>query len=83
MIGAFLETTALATLIWASSSEFLPKTIDISIEYLRSGRSRDTFAQATITKHGRRVANVRVEAWQTDRSIPVATAHAIFLVMRE
>ena len=80
MIGAFLETTALATLIWASSSEFLPKTIDISFEYLRSGRPRDTFAQATITKHGRRVANVRVVAWQEDPSRPIAAAHGHFLI---
>jgi hypothetical protein len=25
---------------------------------------------------------VRMEAWQTDRAVPVATAHAIFLVKR-
>jgi acyl-coenzyme A thioesterase PaaI-like protein len=80
VIGAFLETTALATLIWASDSEYLPKTIDISIEYLRSGRPRDSFAQATITKHGRRVANVRVTAWQEDPSRPIAAAHGHFLI---
>jgi acyl-coenzyme A thioesterase PaaI-like protein len=80
VIGAFLETTALATLIWASDSEYLPKTIDISIEYLRSGRPLDTFAQATITKHGRRVANVRVTAWQDDPSRPIAAAHGHFLI---
>lgn len=80
VIGAFLETTALATLIWASDSEFLPKTIDISIEYLRSGKPRDTLAQATITKHGRRVANVRVVAWQEDPSRPIAAAHGHFLI---
>lgn len=80
VIGAFLETTALATLIWASDSEYLPKTIDISFEYLRSGRPLDTFAQATITKHGRRVANVRVAAWQEDPSRPIAAAHGHFLI---
>ena len=42
-----------------------------------------SYARSTVTRHGRRVANVRVEAWQTDRATPVATAHAIFLVMRE
>jgi len=80
VIGAFLETTALATLIWASDSEFLPKTIDITFEYLRSGRPRDTFAQATLTKHGRRVANVRVVAWQEDPARPIAAAHGHFLI---
>jgi acyl-coenzyme A thioesterase PaaI-like protein len=80
VIGAFLETTALATLVWTSDSEFLPKTIDIAFEYLRSGRPRDTYARATITKHGRRVANVRVEAWQEDPKRPIAAAHGHFLI---
>jgi uncharacterized protein (TIGR00369 family) len=80
VIGAFLETTALATLLWTSESEFLPKTIDIAFEYLRSGKPRDTYARATITKHGRRVANVRVEAWQEDPARPIAAAHGHFLI---
>jgi acyl-coenzyme A thioesterase PaaI-like protein len=80
VIGAFLETTALVTLVWASESEFLPKTIDIAFEYLRSGKPRDTYARATITKHGRRVANVRVEAWQDDPARPIAAAHGHFLI---
>ena len=61
----------------------LPKTITFTVDYLRSGQPVDTHARSTVTRHGRRVANVRVEAWQADRNVPVATAHAIFLVMRE
>jgi len=80
VIGAFLETTALVTLVWNSESEYLPKTIDITFEYLRSGRPRDTYARAVITKHGRRVANVRVEAWQEDPARPIAAAHGHFLI---
>ena len=37
-------------------------------------------AQAIITKHGRRVANVRAEAWQEDRSKPIAAMHGHFLL---
>jgi hypothetical protein len=33
-------------------------------------------------KKTRRVTNGRMEAWQADRATPIATAHAIFLVMR-
>jgi acyl-coenzyme A thioesterase PaaI-like protein len=40
----------------------------------------ETFARAIITKHGRRVANVRAEAWQDDPARPVAAAHAHFLL---
>jgi acyl-coenzyme A thioesterase PaaI-like protein len=35
-----------------------------------------------VTRQGRRVTNVRMEAWQVDRGRPVATAHAVFLVKR-
>lgn len=58
----------------------MPKTIDISVDYLRSGRARDLFARAIVAKRGRRVANVRVEAWQDERDRPIATAHAHFLL---
>ena len=40
-----------------------PKTIDITIDYLRTGRPRQTFSRAKVQKAGRRVAHVHVEAW--------------------
>ena len=57
-----------------------PKTIDITVDYLRSGRPRDAYARATVRKMGRRVANVRVEAWQDARDRPIAAAHGHFLM---
>jgi len=80
VIGAFLETTALTQLAWDSGHSVLPKTIDISFNFLRSGRPRDTWARASITKLGRRVANVHVDAWQDDRQRPIATADGHFLL---
>ncbi len=79
-IGAFLEFTAVIQLLFDTESERLPKTVDISIDYLRSGRPRATYGRAVITKHGRRVANVRAEAWQDDRSKLIATATGHFLL---
>jgi acyl-coenzyme A thioesterase PaaI-like protein len=58
----------------------MPKTIDVTIDYLRSGRPRDAYARAQVTKRGRRVANVRVEAWQDERDKPIAVAHGHFLL---
>jgi acyl-coenzyme A thioesterase PaaI-like protein len=58
----------------------VPKTINITVDYLRSARVADTYARAVITKHGRRVANVQVRAWQGDESRPIAAAHAHFLL---
>ncbi len=79
-IGALLESTAIFQLMWEAESVILPKTINLTIEYLRSGRPVDTFAHGVITKQGRRVATVRVEAWQEDRSRPIASAHGNFLI---
>lgn len=58
----------------------IPKTIDISIDYLRSGRPRETFARAEIQRHGRRVVNVHVTAWQDERARPVANLRGNFLI---
>lgn len=79
-IAALLESTAIFQLLWAAETVILPKTINITVAYLRSGRPLDTFAQGEVTKHGKRVAAVRVEAWQEDRSRPIANAHAHFLL---
>jgi uncharacterized protein (TIGR00369 family) len=49
------------------------KPINISIEFLRGGHTERIFARGEVVRAGRRVANVRVEAWQTDRSKPVAS----------
>jgi len=57
-----------------------PKTIDITIDYLRSGRPRETFARATVQKAGRRVANLHVEAWQESRARPIAMLRGNFLM---
>ncbi len=82
-LGALMESAAIFELLWRAETVVLPKTITLTIDYLRSGAPVDTHARSIVTRHGRRVANVRVEAWQADRSTPVATAHAIFLVMRD
>lgn len=81
-LGALLESAAIFELLWRAETIVLPKTITLTVDYLRSGAAIDTHARGTVTRHGRRVTNVRMEAWQTDRGTPVATAHAIFLVMR-
>ena len=46
----------------------LPKTIDFTVDYLRSGLPRDAYARAIVSRSGRRYASVRVEAWQDNRA---------------
>lgn len=60
----------------------LPKTIDFTVDYLRSGLPRDAYARARVTRSGRRYASVQVEAWQDNRDRPIAHATAHFLMPR-
>ncbi|MDE2401133.1 MAG: PaaI family thioesterase [Burkholderiales bacterium] len=57
-----------------------PRSVDFSIDYLRSARPVDTFAQATTVRQGSRVALVQVSVWQDDPLRPVATARGHFLL---
>ncbi len=79
-IGALLELTAICKLLSIARTARVPKTVNITVEYLRSAQSVDTFARATVTRQGRRVANVRVLAYQDDAAKPVAAANAHFLL---
>lgn len=58
----------------------LPKTIDFTVDYLRSGLPRDACARARITRSGRRYASVQAEAWQDNRTRPFAQATGHFMM---
>jgi len=60
----------------------LPKTIDFTIDYLRSGLPRDAYARARVNRSGRRYASVHVEAWQDNRSRLFAQGTGHFLMPR-
>jgi acyl-coenzyme A thioesterase PaaI-like protein len=94
--AAFLETTAIVELAWSilweamengadpgalrPESVALPKTIDFTVDYLRSGLPRDAYARARINRSGRRYASVHVEAWQDNRARLFAQATGHFLM---
>ena len=79
-IGGLLETAAILKLLWMQETLRIPKTITITVDYLRSAGPKDTYARAGVTKLGARVANVRVFAWQDDPARPVAGANANFML---
>ena len=58
----------------------LPKTIDFTVDYLRSGLPRDAYARARVNRSGRRYASVHVEAWQDNRSRLFAQGTGHFLM---
>ena len=89
--AAFLETAAIIELAWGLVWESmeagqeeppvrLPKTIDFTVDYLRSGLPRDAYARARINRSGRRYASVHVEAWQDNRTRLFAQGTGHFLM---
>ena len=75
VIAGFMELSAALYLLIYSDSASIPKIIDFSIDYLRAGLLRDTYASVN-WRQGRRVTNVAITAWQGDRQSPIATARA-------
>ena len=58
----------------------LPKTIDFTGDYLRSGLPRDAYARARVNRSGRRYASVHVEGWQDSRDRLFVQASGHFLM---
>ena len=87
--AAFLEVTAWGSL-WDGMEAgridalhpqiVMPKTIDFTVDYLRSGLPRDAYARARINRSGRRYASVHVEAWQDNRARLFAQGTGHFLM---
>ena len=78
--AALLELTAVAQAALSYPRLRLPRPINVTVAYLRSGRPADVRARARISKAGRRVAHVLAEAWQEDEAQPIASLTAHFLV---
>lgn len=88
--AGFLEVAAMVELVWTLRWEqmeagegfdlSLPKTINFTVDYLRTGLPRDAYARARVNRLGRRYASVHVEAWQDNRSRLFAQASGHFLM---
>ncbi|WP_337191110.1 PaaI family thioesterase [Pelagerythrobacter marinus] len=50
------------------------KPINVTVQFLSAAKSKPTYARGRVLRLGRRNANIEVEAWQDDRTRPVATA---------
>ena len=79
--AGFMECAAILFLLWHRDSATLPEAIDFNIDFLRSGKMLDTFANMHIVKIGARVANIRVAAWQSDPDKPIAIGNGNFLLV--
>ena len=83
-IAGLLEFAAFVTLRHALGD--VPaemKPITVTVDYMRGGLPRDTFAAATVERLCARIANVEAQAWQKDRKKPIAAAQMNFLLVRQ
>ncbi|MDE2377466.1 PaaI family thioesterase [Bradyrhizobium sp.] len=80
MTGAFLETTAIIGVTRELGVSAPPKPIGLTINYLRSGRALDSYANVSIVKQGRRIVAFEARAWQNDPDRPIATAFGHFML---
>ncbi|WP_298674216.1 PaaI family thioesterase [uncultured Sphingomonas sp.] len=84
-IAGLLEVAAIAALRHALESEGggRIKPINVTVDFMRGGRDRETRAAGRITRLGNRVANVVAFAWQDDRERPIAAARMNYLIERD
>jgi len=80
VIGSLLETAAIVQAVWDTKSASIPKPVDITIDYLRTGRAVTSYASARLARQGRRVVNVHAQMWQDDQDKPVAALRGHFLL---
>lgn len=80
VVAAFMETAATLDLARVMHADMPPRIVDLSIDYLRTARAEKTFARCEVLRRGRRLANVRVSAWQDDPEAPVATARLHYVL---
>ena len=82
-IAGLLEFAAFHTLGHAIGDDAVTmKPITVTVDYLRGGVPRETFAEAIVERLGNRIANVEVFAWQAERDKPIASARINFLLDR-
>lgn len=82
-IAGLLEFAALGSVYDAiGEGEVSLKPINVSVQFMRGGIDHDTFAAATVTRLGGRIANVEAHCWQKDRASPIASAQMNVLLKR-
>lgn len=80
VIGSLLESAALVQTVWDTKASAFPKPVDITIDYLRSGRAATSHASARLARQGRRVVSVHAQMWQEDEAKPIAALRGHFLL---
>lgn len=85
-LGGLLEVAAIAALRHAleieDAGDSRIKPVNVTVDFMRGGREKETRALGIVTRLGNRVANVEAHAWQDDRDRPIASARMNYLIVR-
>ena len=79
VIAGFMEMSASLHAVLTQDTS-IPKVVDFSIDYLSPGRLKETFAECQVIRHGSKIINVSIIAWQETKKSPIATARVHLLL---
>lgn len=82
-LGGLLEMAAIVALRHVLDDDAVDfKPINLTVDYMRGGREKTTYAAGAIRRLGNRIANIDAHAWQDDPDRPIAAARLTFLLRR-
>ncbi len=82
-ISGLLEMAAVAAIhamLRRAGNDVPIKQINVTIDFMRGGQQKTTYARGTVTRLGRTIANVEAYAWQDDPEKPIAKAQMHYLL---
>lgn len=82
-IAGLLEFAAFSTLARVLNDDsVIMKPVTVTVDYMRPGSERETYAGAAVERLGSSIANVEAYAWQETYGQPIAAARLNFLLER-
>jgi uncharacterized protein (TIGR00369 family) len=82
-ISGLLEMAAVAAIhsaLQKQGSDAPIKQVNVTIDFMRGGLSKNTYAVGIISRMGRTIANVEAAAWQDGPDKPIARGHMHYLI---
>ncbi|NJM51125.1 MAG: PaaI family thioesterase [Sphingomonadales bacterium] len=82
-ISGLLEMAAVAAIHKAlaeRSSDASIKQVNVTVDFMRGGLTKTTYAAGHVVRMGRTMANVEALAWQDDREKPISRAQMHYLI---
>jgi uncharacterized protein (TIGR00369 family) len=80
VVASAMECAAVLELLLRLDLDRVPKSIDVSIDYLRPALTQTLHTECVVERIGRRIAQTTMRCWQDDPARPVAVARGHFLL---